>query len=335
MICCPLRTHTLAFAIVLVVLSVFPNLISRGQDVPSVSFTGADGDFSISFPGAPAHESRVTPQKPFTGQKLEAYFYRTGTDSFDLVYKNLPARAGVPDTEMMLAEYERGLLIDGWIVTGHTALPDSGRQYESFMDLPGGKITERHQARMQSRVYFRGRRMYTLSVMSLDAEKFAPDATRFFASLRFLKPPPVPPVPREQVLLARESVAARGALKELRRLAAAELVAPSYDDYGKLLLAVTGEVDDYLADIRPGEVKEEISLALTAYQDLQRAWNTTRGLLAMPVIGYEPQRTLILKYGIPIDRRGDMPLMDFEGAVITIFKAAREHIDRASALLAR
>jgi hypothetical protein len=99
------------------------------------------------------------------------------------------------------------------------------------------------------------------------------------------------------------------------------------------LLAVKGEVDDHLADIRLGEVRDEISLALEAYQDLQRAWNATRGLLAAPVIGYEPQRTLIVKYGIPIDRRGDMPMMDFKGAVFTIFKAAREHTDRASALL--
>jgi len=98
---------------------------------------------------------------------------------------------------------------------------------------------------------------------------------------------------------------------------------------------VTGEVDDYLADIRPGEVREEIALALAAYQDLRRAWNTTRGFMAMPVIGYEPQRTLILQYGLPIDRRGDMPLMDFAGAIHTIFKAARAHLDRASTSLAR
>jgi hypothetical protein len=57
--------------------------------------------------------------------------------------------------------------------------------------------------------------------------------------------------------------------------------------------------------------------------------------MAMPIIGYEPQRTLILKYGIPINRRGDMPLMDFTGAIFTIFKAARTHLDRASVSLAR
>lgn len=308
--------------------------ISRAQEV-WVDFTSPDKDVAVLFPSTTAHESRVTPQKPFTGQKFEAFFYRNDKNSFDLIYKDLPVKEGEPDMQMMLVEYERGLFVDGWIIVTQTPLPDGGRQYESLMDLPGGKITERRQARMQSRVYFRGRRMYTLSAMSKDAAIFTLDAPRFFASLRFLKPPPAPPVSRRQVLSSKEAVSARGALKELRRLAAAESLAPSYDDYVRLLLAVTGEVEDYLADIRAGEVREEISLALAAYQDLQRAWNTTRGFLAMPVIGYEPQRTLILKYGIPIDRRGDMPIMDFAGAVSTIFKAAREHIDRASALLAR
>ena len=299
------------------------------------AFTGPDGDFTVFFPGAPERETKTTPQKPFTGQKVELFVYKNNKHSFIASYKDLPPRAGAADEEIILTEYERGLFVDGWLVAGRTPLPDGGFQYEAVMNLPSGSVSERPQARMRSRVYFRGHRTYTLSVMSMDADNFTSDAPRFFSSLRFLKPPPAPPAPRRQLLTTNEATAARAALRELRRLAAAESVAPSYDGYVKLLLAVKGEVDDYLADIRPGEVRDEIGLALEAYQDLQRAWNTTRGLLAAPVIGYEPQRTLIVKYGIPIDRRGDMPLMDFKGAVFVIFKAAREHIDRASALLRR
>jgi hypothetical protein len=110
--------------------------------------------------------------------------------------------------------------------------------------------------------------MYTLSTMSKDAVTFTLNAPRFFASLPFLKPPSASPVSPRQVLSTKETIAARGALNELRRLAAAESIMPSYDDYAQLLLAVTCEVEDYLADIRPGEVREEISLALAAYQDL-------------------------------------------------------------------
>jgi hypothetical protein len=318
-------------SIILLFLVIFVTRL-RAQETWS-AFTGPDGDFTVSFPGVTESEKKTTPQKPFTGQQIELFVYKKGGHSFIANYKDLPPRAGVVDEEMILTEYERGLFVDGWLVASRTPLSGGGFQYEAVMNLPGRNLNERRQARMRSCVYFRGRRMYTLSVMSVDADNFTPDAARFFSSLHFLKPPPAPPATRRQVLTANEVTAARAALRELRRLAAAESVAPSYDDYVKLLLAVKGEVDDHLADIRPGEVRDEIGLALEAYQDLQRAWNTTRGLLAAPVIGYEPQRTLIVKYGIPIDRRGDMPLMDFKGAVFVIFKAAREHIDRASALL--
>jgi hypothetical protein len=319
--------------IILLFLMIFVTKL-RAQETWS-AFTGPDKDFTVSFPGAPEREKKTTPQKPFTGQQIELFVYKKGGHSFIASYKDLPSKAGTVDEEMILTEYERGLFVDGWLVVGRISLPGGGFQYEAVMNLPGGNLNERRQARMRSCVYFRGRRMYTLSVISVDAENFTPDVTRFFSSLRFLKPPPAPPAPRRQVLTANEVTAARAALRELRRLAAAESVAPSYDDYVKLLLVVKGEVDGYLADLRPGGVRDEIELALEAYQDLQRAWNTTRGPLAAPVIGYEPQRTLIVKYGIPIDRRGDMPLMDFRGAIFTIFKAAREHIDRAAALLRR
>lgn len=299
------------------------------------TFTGPDGDFTISFPGVPGRETKITPQKPFTGQRVELLVYKNDKHSFIAGYKDLPSRAGAVNVEVILTEYERGLFVDGWLVAGRTTLTDGGFQYEAVMNLPGGDVNERPQARMRARVYFRGRRMYTLSVMSADADDFTPDAPRFFSSLRFLKPPPAPPAPRRQVLTANEVNAARAALRELRRLAAAESVAPSYDDYVRLLLAVKGEVDGYMDDFPPGEVKGEIGMALEAFQDLRRAWDATRGLLAAPVIGYEPQRTLIVKYGIPIDRRGDMPLMDFKGAVFAIFRAAREHIERTSALLRR
>jgi hypothetical protein len=321
---------------------LIPILLSLTIFVPELraletwsDFTGPDGDFTISFPGAPERETKPTPQKPFTGQAVELFLYKNGGSSFIASYKDLPSRAGTVNEETILTEYERGLFVDGWLLAGRTTLMDGGFQYEAVMNLPGGNVSERQQARMRSRVFFRGRRMYTLSVMSADAGDFTPDATRFFSSLRFLKLPPVPPTPRRQVLTANEASAARAALRELRRLAAAESVTPPYDDYVRLLLVVKGAVDGYMADLPPGEVKDEIGMALEAYQDLQRAWNTTRGLLAAPVIGYEPQRTLIVKYGIPIDWRGNMPLMDFKGAVFTIFKAAREHIERASALLRR
>jgi hypothetical protein len=261
------------------------------------------------------------------------YSYKVdGVYMFTFNYKDLSARAASMEGQQVLTEYERGLFLDAWSVVKREKLPDGGWQYEAVTPLQVG-FKSPPEARLRTRVYFRGSRMYTLAVLSNDPNSPADQAQHFFSTLRFLKAPPPSPTPRRRALTAHEAAAARGALKSLRRLAAAEAVTPDYDEYTKLLLEVKGEVDDYLSDMSPGEVRDEISLALEAYTDLRVAWNATRGFLAVPAALYQPQRTLIAKYGIPIDVRGDIPLMSYQGAVSTIFKAAREHIDRASALL--
>jgi hypothetical protein len=310
-----------------------PNAVSQPRQEWN-AFTGPDGDFTVLMPATPALETKVTPQRPFTGQTITLFSSKLGEGQHFIVgYKDLPARAASADSQLILTEYERGLLLDALSVVGKEKLPDGGWQYEAVTPLQTGSFRSPPRARLRTRIYFRGARMYTLAVLSRDPNRPPDDAQRFFSSLRFLKMPPRPPARRKQVLTVREVAAARGALRALRRLAAAEAVAPDYDEYGKLLLAVKGEVDDHLSDLGPGEVRDEIELALKAYTDLRLAWSRTRGFLAMPAALHEPQRTLIAKYAIPIDTRGDIPLMDFRGAIFAIFKAAREHLDRASALL--
>lgn len=318
----------------LLFLVCLPNASHARQEW--VMLTGSDGDFTVLLPTTPARETKVTPQKYFTGQTITIYSASAGEGyTFSVNYKDLPARAVSIDKQLVLTEYERGLFIDAWSVVGREKLPDGGWQYEAVTPLQVGSYRSPPRARLRSRVYFRGARMYTLAVMSHDPNSRGDEARRFFSSLRLLKEPPAPAAPRRRALPPRETAAARGALKSLRRLAAAESVTPEYDEYTKLLLEVKGEVDDFLSDIGPGEVRDEIGLALEAYTDLRVAWNATRGFLAVPAALYQPQRTLIAKYGIPIVVRGEVPLMDSEGAISTIFKAAREHIDRASSLLPR
>lgn len=233
--------------------------------------TGPDGNFTIQLPAAPARETKVTPQRHFMGQTIPIYSASVGEGFlFTMNYKNLPARSVGLDRQLVLAEYERGLSLDAWSVVSREKLPNGGWQYEAVTPLQVGSYGSPLRARLRTRVFFRGARMYTLAVMSREPNRPADEAQRFFSSLRFLKPPPPPPTPRRRVLTAREVAAARGALKSLRRLAAAEAIAPDYDDYG-----------------------------------------------------------------IPIEVRGEVPLMDFKEAISAIFKAAREHIDRASALLLR
>jgi len=296
---------------------------------------GPDGDFTVEFPAPPASKTTVIEQLPFTGQKMVLYSYNVdGAYMFTFNYKDLPARAASMERQQVLTEYARGLFLDAWSVVKQEKLPDGCWQYEAVTPLQVGTFRSPPEARLRTRVYFRGSRMYTLAVLSRDPNASADQAQRFFLTLRFLKAPPLPPVRQRRVLTTHETAAARRALKSLRRLAAAESVMPDYDEYTKLLLEVKGEVDDYLSDVGPGEVRDEIGLVLEAYTDLRVAWNATRGFLAVPAALYQPQRMLIAKYGIPIDVRGDIPLMNYQGAVSTIFKAAREHIDRASELLA-
>jgi hypothetical protein len=300
------------------------------------TFTGPDGDFTVQMPAAPARETKVTPQRYFIGQTITIYSTSVGEGHlFTVNYKDLPARTASVNRQLILAEYERGLFLDAWSVLNREELADGGWQYEAVTPLQVGSYRSPPRARLRSRVYFRGARMYTLAVMSHDPNSRGDEARRFFSSLRLLKEPPAPAAPRRRALTAREVAAARGALKSLRRLAAAEAVTPDYDDYTKLLLEVKGEVDDYLSDVGPGEVRDDIGLALEAYTDLRVAWNATRVFMAVPAALYQPQRTLIAKYGIPIEVRGEVPMMDFEGAISAIFKAARDHIDRASASLPR
>lgn len=278
----------------------------------------------------------VTPQTPFTRQTITSYSARVGEAYFFTVsFRDLPAKSASMDRQLVLAEYERGLFLDAWSAVNREKLPDGGWQYEAVMSLQVGSYRSPPRSRLRTRVYFRGARMYTLAVLSRDPNGPADKAQRFFSTLRFLKPPLPPPAPRRRALAARESVAARGALKSLRRLAAAEAVTLDYDEYTKLLREVKGEVDDYLSDVGHGEVRDEISLALEAYTDLRVAWNATRGFMAVPAALYQPQRTLIAKYGLPIEVRGEVSMMDSAGAISAIFKAAREHINRAAALLLR
>jgi hypothetical protein len=326
-----LRRFTSAFCRLLFIASLA--IASQARQGWS-TFTGPAGDFTVQLPAAPTRETKVTPQMPFTGQTVTSYSSGAGEGySFSVNYKDLPARAASADARLILTEYERELFLDAWSVVGHEKLPDGGWQYEAVTPIQTGSFRSPPKAHLWTRVYFRDARLYTLAVLSRDPNRAPDEAQRFFSLLRFLKMPPRPPAPRRQTLNAREVAAARATLRALRRLAAAEAVAPDYDEYGRLLLAVKGEVEDHLSELSPGEIRDEIELALEAYTDLRVAWSTTRGFLAMPAALYEPQRTLIAEYGIPVDTRGDVALMDFKGAIFAIFKAARKDIDRASALL--
>lgn len=67
---------------------------------------------------------------------------------------------------------------------------------------------------------------------------------------------------------------AREALRVLKRMNSALDVGVSYIQYRQLLVEVKGQVDEALASIPAGELKNEITLSMEAYADAGRAWNT-------------------------------------------------------------
>jgi len=69
---CPATYYLKALIISLFLTVLPPNATSQEK---WHTLVGPDSDFSISFPSIPSRERKVTPQKPFTGQKMELYTY--------------------------------------------------------------------------------------------------------------------------------------------------------------------------------------------------------------------------------------------------------------------
>ncbi len=128
---CPSARHLIALIIFLLFTTLTPNAASQEK---WHTLVGPDSDFSISFLSVPSRERKVTPQKPFTGQKMELYTYQNGGSLFSINYKDLPARAGMMNKELVLTEFERGLFVDEWLINSQQQLQDGGRQYE-LLDL--------------------------------------------------------------------------------------------------------------------------------------------------------------------------------------------------------
>jgi hypothetical protein len=128
--------------------------------------------------------------------------------------------------------------------------------------------------------------------------------------------------------------AAVNALRALRKMMSATEVGISYQEYGSRLIDLKAEVDEALSQMQPGDLKTEISSAMEAYADASTAWSTAlqHGRDSM-FPDLEPATSLIRKYDLPIDRSIGMPLVMRSVALSKIWGMARNHIERASALM--
>lgn len=124
-----------------------------------------------------------------------------------------------------------------------------------------------------------------------------------------------------------------GALKSLRKLAAATEVGVNFQEYGSRLIDVKAEVNEFLPKITDGYVKDEIKLAMDAYADAGTAWNgfiqnqQQYGGNIYPAL--ESGTALLKKYSIIVTEENKFK---FERSYVlsTIWAAAQKHIENAS-----
>ncbi|MFN2517263.1 MAG: hypothetical protein ABR556_13730, partial [Pyrinomonadaceae bacterium] len=127
-------------------------------------------------------------------------------------------------------------------------------------------------------------------------------------------------------------------LKSLRKVDAATQVGVSYVQYGSLLIDAQAQVNEALPLLPNTQFKNEIKMAVEAYNDAYLAWQIAnkQGFIISPApSGLIDSTELVRKYSLPpsVFSSGESIYVIREDALTTIWRAARTHIDRASSLL--
>jgi hypothetical protein len=142
---------------------------------------------------------------------------------------------------------------------------------------------------------------------------------------------------RNNQLSPRAITATQEAISALRRLDAATQVGVSFFNYNPLLIDAQAKVNEALPLLPNGNLKNEISLAMEAYNDAYLAWRITNQqgfLISPPPAGLIDGSQLIQKYSLPPSPlSGTSIYVTREDALSTIWTRARQNIDRASSLL--
>jgi hypothetical protein len=131
------------------------------------------------------------------------------------------------------------------------------------------------------------------------------------------------------------------ALRGLRKLAGAVEVGVNHLQYSALVIDAKAPVDEALASLPDGELKEQLKAAMDAYTDAGTVWNhiveargTRQVVLASRDRGrQEPMWSIHEKYSVPAepDTYG-FTIISADPMQDIIWKAARAHLDKATTL---
>ena len=134
---------------------------------------------------------------------------------------------------------------------------------------------------------------------------------------------------------AQGTASVREALRALRRLNSAVDVGVSFVQYSQLLVEVKGIVDEALASIPTGELRNEITLAMQAYGDAGQAWSAM--ISGDYLTRLNVRRMLAERYQVPENIVRGVSSSSISQTQISmilgyVFINARAHLDRASSL---
>lgn len=123
---------------------------------------------------------------------------------------------------------------------------------------------------------------------------------------------------------ASQTASARVALQALEKVAAAADLKTGYSTYADLVLEARTRVQQASKMLPDDELSKEITSAMKAYFDAGLAWE------AIETRSFQEWYILAARYPIPSDTGSSLNKQE---VLKTIWTLARQHLDRASALL--
>ncbi len=142
-------------------------------------------------------------------------------------------------------------------------------------------------------------------------------------------------------LSSKQRSAAEEAMKSLRKISASTQVGVNYQQYGVLIIDAQAQVNEALAVLPDGELKNEMNATMESYADSLQVWDAKikagSGRLGSGKMftGSSPGSFIIPKYSLPTTANsyGLGESADSDQALKIIWGVANKHLDRASILL--
>jgi hypothetical protein len=137
-------------------------------------------------------------------------------------------------------------------------------------------------------------------------------------------------------LSSKQRSAAEEAIKSLRKISASTQVGVNYQQYGVLIIDAQAQVNEALAVLPDGELKNEMNATMESYADASQVWGAKIKSGTDEIFTESHPRTTVIipKYSLPASDYGSSgKSINGNQALKIIWDVANKHLDRASTLL--